>query len=291
MEDLRRFFDRYLMGMPNGWENTPRVRMAVLDPGGRDVVNQEEETFPPVRARTRRLYLDAAYGRLVEGPTAGEAHVTYDSSDRHGRATFRYRVPKGGDLCGPMRLHLWMAAENADDLDVVVKVEKRNPLGWKIPGRVGPGMELAAKGYVRASLRALNEARSTECAPYQSMERVEKLTPGQPVPLDILIWPMTMRFRRGDILQVTVAAYKSMNLEKMPFRLTMAKVSVPKEGYTRMPGEQVEMQTVGGCDLSEIPPDGQNVELPHDCNKGRHTVYTGGRYDGYLAFEVLSDGA
>lgn len=289
VEDLRRFFDRYLMGAPNGWEATPRVRMAILDPGGHDVVDQPEEDFPPARARTQRLYLDAGRGRLQEGFVADEASRTYDSSDRHGKAVFRYRMPQDTDLCGPMRLHLWAAADDADDMDLVVKVEKRNPLGWKIPGKVGPGIELAAKGYVRASLRGLDETRSTECAPYQSMERVEKLTPGVPVALDILIWPMAMRFRKGDVLQVTVAAYKSVNLEKMPFKLTMAKVSVPKEGFTRMPGERVEMQTVGGCDLSEVPEDGRNVDLSHDCNVGRHTVYTGGRHEGWLAFETLPD--
>ncbi|MCC7182399.1 MAG: CocE/NonD family hydrolase, partial [Rhodocyclaceae bacterium] len=31
-EDLKRFFDRYLKGIDNGWERTPRVRLAVLDP-------------------------------------------------------------------------------------------------------------------------------------------------------------------------------------------------------------------------------------------------------------------
>lgn len=287
VEDLRRFFDRYLMGVPNGWENTPRVRMAVLNPGGHDVVDQPEEDFPPSRVEERRLYLDVAGGLLSASPVPTEASAGYDSDDSRGRVVFRCKVPRDGDICGPMRLHVWMAAEKADDMDLVVKVEKRNPLGWKIPGKVGPGMELCAKGYIRASLRGLDEGRSSECVPYQSMEKVEKLMPGEPVPLDILIWPITLRFRKGDVLQLTVAAYKSANLEKSPFKIKMAKMSVPKEGFTRMPGEQVEMQTVGGCDLSEVPSDGQYVKLPHDCNVGRHTVYTGGQHEGYLAFGVL----
>ena len=33
VENLRRFFDRYLKGINNGWEATPKVRLTVLDPG------------------------------------------------------------------------------------------------------------------------------------------------------------------------------------------------------------------------------------------------------------------
>lgn len=33
-EDLCKFFDHYLKGIDNGWEQTPRVRIAVLDPSG-----------------------------------------------------------------------------------------------------------------------------------------------------------------------------------------------------------------------------------------------------------------
>ncbi|WP_196768103.1 hypothetical protein, partial [Streptobacillus moniliformis] len=31
IEDLRRFFDHYLKGDDNGWEQTPRVRYSLLD--------------------------------------------------------------------------------------------------------------------------------------------------------------------------------------------------------------------------------------------------------------------
>ena len=39
VEDLRRFFDRYLKGEDNGWEQTPRVRYSILDLEGGDQVN------------------------------------------------------------------------------------------------------------------------------------------------------------------------------------------------------------------------------------------------------------
>lgn len=30
VEDLRRFFDKYLKGIENGWEQTPTIRLSVL---------------------------------------------------------------------------------------------------------------------------------------------------------------------------------------------------------------------------------------------------------------------
>lgn len=47
VEDLRRFFDRYLKGIENGWEETPRVRLSVLNPGGQDIVNRTEDELSP----------------------------------------------------------------------------------------------------------------------------------------------------------------------------------------------------------------------------------------------------
>ena len=47
VEDLRRFFDRYLKDEDNGWEATPRVRYAVHDFEGGDQVNVAADAFPP----------------------------------------------------------------------------------------------------------------------------------------------------------------------------------------------------------------------------------------------------
>jgi hypothetical protein len=33
--DLLKFFDYFLRGADNGWQKTPKVRMAILDPGGK----------------------------------------------------------------------------------------------------------------------------------------------------------------------------------------------------------------------------------------------------------------
>jgi predicted acyl esterase len=281
-EDLRKFFDHYLKGEDNGWEKTPRVRMAVLDPGGKDIVDRAEESFPPAGTGYCRLYLCAAEKSMRGAPVKEESQAVYDSSSRNGRAVFKFKVPEDMEMCGFMKLRLWVSAPDHDDMDLAVKVEKRNHLGLKYPGKVGPGIEIAAHGYIRVSMREPDESRSTEEQPVQRYRHIQKLKPGEIVPVDIRIWPMAMLFRKGDILQVTVSAYKIKAMWGGPFKLKMAKIELPKEGYTWMPKQKPVMITVGGCNLSEIPEDGKNVELPKDVNHGRHVIYTGGHYDSFL---------
>lgn len=58
VEDLRRFFDRYLKDRDNGWETTPPVRYAVHDFKGGDQINIAADVFPPKDVTSTRFYLD-----------------------------------------------------------------------------------------------------------------------------------------------------------------------------------------------------------------------------------------
>lgn len=57
--DLCKFFDHYLKGADNGWEKTPRVRMAVLDPSG---VGTVRTSFEPTPGPGPRFYVQDADG-------------------------------------------------------------------------------------------------------------------------------------------------------------------------------------------------------------------------------------
>ena len=54
VEDLRRFFDRYLKDEDNGWEQTPRVRYSILDLEGGDQVDVAGGRVPARAASPRR---------------------------------------------------------------------------------------------------------------------------------------------------------------------------------------------------------------------------------------------
>lgn len=285
VEDLRRFFDHYLKGIDNGWEQTPRVRLSVLNPGGTDIVGRTEEEFPLARTQYRKLYLSAADSALCTTLPDQQAVSEYQSDSVRHEVTYRYRMEKPTELTGYMKLHLWVSAPDHDDMDLAVRVEKLSRDGQPLPDRTGN--IIAATGLMRVSMRQLDEARSTEAEPYYTFTTEQKLKPGEIVPVEIEIWPMGLYFNEGEMLQLTVGAYQPANAA-IPFG--SASISVPREGYTFMPGQPVDMITVGG-NATQCADPTDVVVSPATHNAGRHRIYTGGQYDSYLYVPEIPNGA
>ena len=283
VEDLRRFFDHYLKGIDNGWEQTPRVRLSVLNPGGTDIVGRAEEDFPLARTQYHKLYLSAADSALLTSLPADQAVSEYQSDSARHEVTYRYRMERPTEITGYMKLHLWVSAPDHDDMDLAVRVEKLSRDGQPLPDRTGN--LIAATGLMRVSMRQLDEARSTEAEPYYTFTTEQKLKPGEIVPVEIEIWPMGLYFDEGEILQLTVGAYQPANAA-IPFG--SASISVPRDGFTYMPGQPVEMMTVGG-NATQCTDPAEVVVSPATHNAGRHRIYTGGEYDSYLYVPVIPD--
>ena len=281
VEDLRRFFDHYLKGIDNGWEQTPRVRLSVLNPGGTDIVGRAEEDFPLARTQYHKLYLSAADSALLTSLPADQAVSEYQSDSARHEVTYRYRMERPTEITGYMKLHLWVSAPDHDDMDLAVRVEKLSRDGQPLPDRTGN--LIAATGLMRVSMRQLDEARSTEAEPYYTFTTEQKLKPGEIVPVEIEIWPMGLYFDEGEILQLTVGAYQPANAA-IPFG--SASISVPRDGFTYMPGQPVEMMTVGG-NATQCADPAEVVVSPATHNAGRHRIYTGGEYDSYLYVPVI----
>lgn len=276
VEDLRRFFDHYLKGVDNGWEQTPKVRLSVLNPGGHDIVGRAEEEFPLARTVYRKLYLSAADSTLLTALPEQENVNTYQSAADCHQVNYRYRMDKPTEITGYMKLHLWVAAPDNDDMDLSVRVEKLSKDGQPIPDRMGN--RIVATGQMRVSMRQLDTLRTTEAEPYYPFTTVQKLKPGEIVPVEIEIWPMGLFFEKGEILQLTVGAYQP---EKAAIPFGSAHITVSKEDFTYMPGQQPEMMTLGG-NADECADPAEVVTSPATHNVGRHCIYTGGRYDSYL---------
>lgn len=276
VDDLRRFFDHYLKGMDNGWEKTPKVRLSVLNPGGRDIVGRAEDEFPLARTVYRKLYLSAADSTLQASLPQQEITDIYQSAAKDNKVTYRYRMDKPTEITGYMKLHLWVSAPDHDDMDLAVRVEKLSKDGQPLPDRAGN--RIVATGQLRVSLRQLDTLRTTEAEPYYTFTGEQKLKPGEIVPVEIEIWPMGLFFEKGEILQLTVGAYQP---EKAAIPFGSAKITVPEERFTYMPGQPVKMMTLGG-DATECADPCEVVTSPATHNVGRHCIYTGGRYDSYL---------
>lgn len=232
VEDLRRFFDFYVKDIQNDWGRTPKVRMCVLDPGGNDIVNRPEQEFPLTRTHYTPMYLDAATRTMNSSQIISPGKAVYDPCDNSDRLAFVHRFEQDTEIAGYISLKLWVQALEADDLDIYVEVRKLDVNGKHLGCRtmLPPGVSRndqpdqpetksgmivfsGAKGMQRASMRATDAERSKPGIPYHRYDRVEKLAPGEIVPVEIQIWPLGMRWHQGEQLQLVVGGYKLSGTE------------------------------------------------------------------------------
>ncbi|MGA2463443.1 MAG: CocE/NonD family hydrolase [Thermodesulfobacteriota bacterium] len=206
LEDLGRFFGRYLKDIRNGWELTPRVRVTMMDYGDVDYqVNRPEKEFPLARTQYKKLFLDARTSRLLPEPVEQESSVRYDAAG--GLATFTIRFDEDTELTGYLKLRLWVEADGSDDMDLFVTVQKLDEKGAFVPlkliGEPHPGLP----GKLRVSHRELDEEQSTVYQPIHTHRREQLLKPGEIVPVEIEIWPTSLLWHAGQQLRLVVSGH------------------------------------------------------------------------------------
>ncbi|NNJ98887.1 MAG: CocE/NonD family hydrolase, partial [Desulfatitalea sp.] len=267
IDDLRRFYDHYLKGADNGWQQTPRVRMSVLNPGGKDEIDRPETEFPPARAKHKKLFIDASSNKMTPDPVENESQVSYLADNHKGKTSFSYVFDQDTEVIGYLKLRLWVEAKGSDDMDLFVYLQKLSSSGkvlthmaiaqhkrlrWLLKFLRFTGISQAGfifysgpLGRIRVSHRQLDPDRSTPEAPVLTHAQEERLSPGQIVPVDIELWPTAMRFESGEQLRVLVTGH-------------------PMKG--------------------SLPP---FLKLPKTRSKGDHIIHGGGRYDSHLLIPVV----
>jgi len=209
--DLLKFFDYFLRGAHNGWQDTPKVRMAVLDPGGEDRLNVPYTSWPLQQTRYERLYLGADQ-HLQATPSAKAVETRYPATA--GESVFTYRFAKDTQLTGYLKAHLWVEAKDANEADLFVLVEKLDKDGkLLVPDEASarqyfPVPPAGAHGRLRASLRKLDATLSTDFMPIQSFDQPQPLHPGEIVLVDIAIMPASEVFHAGQQLRLTIAGHE-----------------------------------------------------------------------------------
>ena len=210
-DDLRRFFDCYLQGIANGWEATPRVRLAIFEPAADDQIDRPECEFPLARTAYTPLFLDARTGQLARTPVAQESSTRYNTDARE-QAVFTFRFDTDTELTGFLKLRLWVQATGADDMDLFALVQRLDEQGdviipktWE-PGWSGP------HGRLRVSHRQLDTTRSTPEQPFHTHTKEQRLAPGQIVPIEFGLTPIGKRWHAGQQLRVIIAGYNPAQL-------------------------------------------------------------------------------
>jgi predicted acyl esterase len=232
LDHLRRFFDHVLKGADNGWEQTPAVLYSVHDLTGGDTTLHPAASFPPENAVSTGYFLNGVSRTLDLAPPAQDVPAAYAAEVEPAQASFIVRFAEETVIVGYPMLRLWVQAEGADDMDLFVLLQKLDAQGtplqqFTVPGRSARLHDMTergasilrykgADGRLRVSARHLDEALSTDDVPAHSFDRVEKLSPGEVVKVEIELLPIGLRFRPGEQLRLVISARNLLG-PMMPF--------------------------------------------------------------------------
>ncbi|EHK44480.1 hypothetical protein TRIATDRAFT_266016 [Trichoderma atroviride IMI 206040] len=263
--DLKKFYDRFLKGIQNGWEeDTPPVRLSLLgfEADGnltKSIEEQPEREWPLARQQLKTLYLNSASKELVWDKQATEGSITHFAEGLTDK--FYVHFKQHTEIAGYAKVKLWISCKEHDDLDVAVQLRKISAdgrllehLNYPCPLPVSEVRNdniakcLGPQGFLRASHRVTKDDKlSTAQEVVYKHDKREPIPLGEVVNLEITLWPMGMVFAPGEGIMLRVAGYDMCY------------------------------------------PDTDRVKPAHDNNEnvGHHTIHTGGKYDSQLILPFI----
>jgi predicted acyl esterase len=261
----RKFFDYFLKGIDSGIMETPRVRLSVQDKLLDHKVRYETD-FPLPSTEYLNLYLDSRNGSLIPDKPVVAAKATYDSEvspvsqilsheskvGPEGKTSFQIVFDKDTELIGFMKLKLWVSPEDSDDMDIFVTVRKFNADGHQVcfDCDAAPGRAPVARGWLRLSKRELD----------QDLSR-----PWMPVPKSVGPDGPEQKVKPGEVVACEIAIWPSSTVFHA--------------------GERLAVDISGKYGVKDDLLRGFNNLV----NKGRHSIYTGGKYDSSLLVPVIPE--
>ena len=203
-QDLQRqFFDRFLKGIDNGWEQAAEGAAATSAIPARNS-SRAPRTNGRWRGRNGPSSTCTPDRELDPAPPEDAATSTYATLERRrdvlDRADDRGRL----EITGPVAAKLFVSSDTTDaDLFLVLRVF--DPHGKEVTfiGSNDPRVPVGL-GWLRASHRKLDPKESKPYRPYHTHDEEWPLKPGEPVELDIEIWPTSIVVPKGYRLALSV---------------------------------------------------------------------------------------
>ncbi len=183
----RRFFGHFLKGENTGWEQQPKVALNIRRPGEKFTLHAENE-WPLARTQWTRFYLQPDDRSLSRDQSNGEAALSYQTTS-DGLTFLTPPMTQEMEITGPVAAKLFVSSDTSDaDLFLVLRVF--DPAGKEVVfiGSNDPRTPVGL-GWLRASHRKLDQQRTLPYRPWHTHDEEQPLTPGEPVELDIEIWP------------------------------------------------------------------------------------------------------
>jgi uncharacterized protein len=224
------FYDCYLKGKRTAYLDEPEVRYFVT---GADRFDSAP-SWPPRNSRYVPYYLGAGPSGSVaslndgalstDAPAAQGSQTVFDYPNpgwRLGvvgfgkdgrpdpvRRVLTYTTPPlecDLEIAGPIELVLH-AASSRNDTDLFVKLSEQMP--QREDDRradIQPRSRIVTKGWLRASMRAIDKKLSRPHAPHYSHTKPQMLTPNRVYEFTIAVMPTAYRFKRGSRIRLELA--------------------------------------------------------------------------------------
>jgi putative CocE/NonD family hydrolase len=221
------FYDRFLKGIENGFEDRPNVEYVVKNTG----VTRAFETWPPPGVRRETYYLASGPtgsvtslndGALRAGPGEGATAFRYpqpswvlgvvamgpDGPDpARGVLTFTTEpLAQDVEIAGSAKLIVHLSTDRTDT-DIIVKLSEQfaQPADERAAGKQ-PRYTIVTKGWLRASHSfERHPLLDSEEMAYYLHERSIPLVPGDVYEIEVPLQPMAYRFRKGNRIRLEIA--------------------------------------------------------------------------------------
>lgn len=198
----RRFFGHFLKGEDTGWDKQPPVALNIRRPGEKFEWRAEQE-WPLARTQWTNYYLQPEGSALgTEAPKAATT-LTYETTG-DGITFLTPPMTEDLEITGPVAAKIWLSS-NTTDADLFLALRVFDPAGKEVVfiGSNDPRTPVGL-GWLRASQRKLDPKESKPYRPWHSHDEEWPLTPGEPVELDVEIWPTCIVVPPGYRLGLTV---------------------------------------------------------------------------------------
>jgi predicted acyl esterase len=199
----KRFFGHFLKGEDTGWSKQPRVSLNIRHPGEKFELRAENE-WPLARTQWTKYFLRPDGLALATVAPTSAATLTYETTG-DGLTFTTPPLAKSLEITGPVAAKLWLSSETIDaDLFLVLRVF--DPAGKEVTfiGSNDPRVPVGL-GWLRASHRKLDPKLSEPYRPSHTHDEEQPLKPGEPVEVDVEIWPTSIVVPSGYRLALTVS--------------------------------------------------------------------------------------
>ncbi len=182
----KKFFGHFLKGENTGWDKQPPVQLQVRHPDR--WVERAENEWPLARTQWTKYYLNPNDSSLTTTPPVTATKIDYEAMG-DGLLFLTPPFEKETEFTGPVAARLFASSSTSDaDIFLVLRLFAPDCSEVTYRGSNDPRVPIGL-GWLRASHRKLDAAKSLPYRPWHTHDEAQPLTPGAPVELDVEIWP------------------------------------------------------------------------------------------------------